>query len=98
MLLKTKLLITDSKDSIFTPCSYKIKTLKILEKESNLNKINLEDILEINSFRARFCEHVKEGETVIVEGKLEKVVFKKELEYFRILLTDQIKDKMIIMK
>ncbi|MFX1572141.1 MAG: nucleotidyltransferase domain-containing protein [Promethearchaeota archaeon] len=96
--IKTKVLITDSKYSIFTPCSYNIKAIKILEKESNLKRVNLEDILEINSFRARFCEHAKEGETVIVEGKLEKVVFKKELEYFRILLTDQIKDKMIIMK
>ena len=94
--IKAKGLIIDSKDSIFTPCSYKIKTLKILEKESTLEKINLKKILEINSFRARFCEHAKEGDTVLVEGKLEKVLFKNELEYFRIILTDQTKDKMLI--
>jgi hypothetical protein len=94
--IKAKALVIDSKDSIFTPCTYKIKALKILDKKSTLNKINLEDILEIKSFRARFCEHAKEGETVLVEGKLEKVVFKNELEYFRILLTDQTKDKMLI--
>ena len=94
--IKAKGLINDSKDSIFTPCSYKIKTLKILDKESTLDKISLKKILEINSFRARFCEHAKEGDTVLVEGKLEKVLFKNELEYFRILLTDQTKDKMLI--
>jgi predicted nucleotidyltransferase len=94
--IKTKVLITNSTDSIFTPCSYKIKALKILDKGSISSNINLEDIIEINSFRARFCEHAKNGETVIVEGKLEKVVFKNELEYFRILLTDQTKDKILV--
>ncbi|MBY8984095.1 MAG: hypothetical protein KGD65_03420 [Candidatus Lokiarchaeota archaeon] len=94
--IKAKALVTDSTDSIFTPCSYKIKVLEILDKESILKKINLVDIIEINSFRARFCEHAKEGETVLVEGKLEKVAFKNELEYYRILLTDQTKDKMLV--
>ncbi len=94
--IKAKVLITDSKDSIFTPCSYKINALKILDKESILKKVSLKEILEINSFRARFCEHAQEGETVLVEGKLEKVFFKNELEYYRILLTDQTKDKMLI--
>jgi len=95
--IKAKVLVTDSKDSIFTPCSYKIKALKILDNKSTLKTINLKNISEMNSFRARFCEHAKEGETVLVEGKLEKVVFKNESEYFRILLTDQTKDKMLIM-
>jgi predicted nucleotidyltransferase len=94
--IQVKALITDSRDSLFTPCSYKINTLRLLNNESTLKNLKLKDILEINSFRARFCEHVKKGETVLVEGKLEKVTYKNELEYFRILLTDQIKDKMII--
>ncbi len=94
--VKLKALILDSKDSIFTPCSYKINTSKILGKNFLLNEINFKDILEVNSFRARFCEHAKEGETVFVEGKLEKVNYKNELEYYRVLLTDQTKDKMII--
>jgi len=94
--IKAKVLVTDSTDSLFTPCSYKIKALKILDNKSTLKTINLKNISEMNSFRARFCEHAKEGETVLVEGKLEKVVFKNELEYLRILLTDQIEDKMLI--
>lgn len=96
--LKIEAKITDSKDSIFTPCSYKIKCLKILDGQLISNKIDVKDIYEINSFRGRFCEHAKEGETVLVEGKLEKVNFQDKEEYFRILLTDQINDKMIILK
>ena len=94
--IKVKALITDSKDSIFTPCSYKIENIKILEKNLISSKINVNDILEINSFRARFCEQAKEEEAVIVEGKLERVNYKNKLEYYRILLTDQTKDKMLI--
>ncbi len=94
--IKLKAHIIDSIDSIFTPCSYKIDPLKILESSNNSNKINIKDISEISSFRGRFCEHARENETVLVEGKLEKVIFKKELEYFRVLLSDQIQDKMII--
>ena len=94
--IKLKARILDSIDSIFTPCSYKIQPFKALDEKSVLNKVKLKDILEINSFRARFCEQAKEGETVIVEGKLEKVNYKNKLEYYRILLTDQTKDKMLI--
>ena len=94
--IKLKAKIVDSRDSIFTPCSYKINPLKILETSNNSNEINVKDISEINSFRGRYCEQAKENEKVLVEGKLEKVIFKNELEYFRILLTDQIQDKMII--
>ncbi|MFX1317102.1 MAG: nucleotidyltransferase domain-containing protein [Promethearchaeota archaeon] len=96
--IKIKAKIVDSKDSIFTPCSYKIKLLNILESQIIPNKINIKDINEINSFRGRFCEHAKEGEIVLVEGKLEKVNFQNKEEYFRLLLTDQIHDKMIILK
>ncbi len=42
--IKAEALVTNSKDSIFTPCSYKIKALKILDKESALKKINLKNI------------------------------------------------------
>jgi predicted nucleotidyltransferase len=96
--LKIKAKITDSKDSIFTPCSYKIKCLKVLDTQLISNKIDVKDIYEINSFRGRFCEQAKEGETVLVEGKLEKVNYQDKEEYLRILLTDQINDKMIILK
>ncbi|MHA2392050.1 MAG: nucleotidyltransferase domain-containing protein [Promethearchaeota archaeon] len=94
--IKVKALISNSKDAIFTPCSYKIDNVEMLENYLTSNEIDVKKILEINSFRARFCEQAQEGETVIVEGKLEKVNYKNEIEYYRILLTDQIIDKMLI--
>jgi len=95
--IKIRALIKDSKDSIFTPCSYKIEPLELLDKNLVSNEIEFKDILEINSYRARFCEHAKDGEIVLVEGKLEKVNFANNVEFHRILLTDQAIDKMIIL-
>ncbi|TKJ22716.1 MAG: hypothetical protein CEE43_05670 [Promethearchaeota archaeon Loki_b32] len=94
--IRLKADILDSKDSIFTPCSYKINPIKILKSNFNAKDIDMRDINEINSFRGRFCEHVKKSEKVIVEGKLEKARFKDDMEYYRILLNDPIQDKLII--
>jgi predicted nucleotidyltransferase len=96
--LRLKAKIIDSKDSIFTPCSYKIEPQKVLESSNRTKNVNLKDIFEINSFRGRFCEQAKEGESVLVEGKIEKVTYKNSFEYYRILLTDQTKDKLLILK
>jgi hypothetical protein len=90
--IEIKAKIVDSTDSIFTPCSYKIKGIEIKDKNLILNNINLKDITEINSFRGRFCEHAKDGENVLVKGKLEEVVFKGKQKHLRILLTDQTQD------
>ncbi|MHA1240583.1 MAG: hypothetical protein ACTSQU_07285 [Promethearchaeota archaeon] len=90
--IEIKAKIIDSTDSIFTPCSYKIKGIEITDKNLMINKINLEDITEINSFRGRFCEHAKDGENVLVKGKLEEVIFKGNQKHLRILLTDQTQD------
>ena len=94
--IKIKADISDSTDSIFTPCSYKINAISILESDKHPKNVNLKDIHEVNSFRGRFCEQAREGETVFVQGKLEKVFFKDETEYFRILLSDQVNDKMVL--
>ncbi|MFX1478128.1 MAG: nucleotidyltransferase domain-containing protein [Promethearchaeota archaeon] len=94
--IKVKALVTNSKDSLFTPCSYKINSVVVLEKFLTSNDINFENIVEVNSFRGRFCEQANEGEFVTIEGKLERVNYKNKLEYYRILLTDQSKDKMVI--
>ncbi|MFX1380618.1 MAG: hypothetical protein ACFFA4_16165 [Promethearchaeota archaeon] len=94
--IRLKATILNSKDSIFTPCTYKIKSFKVLERSIKSKKVNLQNINEICSFRGRFCEQAKDGEIVLVEGKLEKVNFQNTGEYFRILLTNQIKDKLLI--
>ena len=92
--IKLKAEIINSKDSIFTPCSYKINPITVLECRINVD--NIKEISEINSFRGRFCEQAREREIVLVEGKLEKVMYKNKLEYFRVLLNNPIHDKMII--
>jgi hypothetical protein len=96
--IRLKAKIIDSQEGIFTPCSYKIETLQIIENNSNLKTINLNMIKEISSFRGRFCEQAIPGEVVMAEGKLEKVLYKNKREYHRILLQDQVSDKMIIIQ
>jgi len=95
--IKIKAEILNSTNSIFTPCSYKIKNIKVLEKKLKSADIDAKKIKEINSFRGRFCEQARNGENVLIEGKLEKVKFREEDEYYRILLSDQVKDKMILL-
>jgi len=86
--------IVDSIDSIFTPCSYKIKCSKVLESDASINN-QINAITQINSYRGRFCEQAKNGEKVMVQGKLEKVTY-RDSEFYRVLLIDQTLDKMII--
>ncbi len=95
--ISIKAKIIDSSDSIFTPCSYKITPIKIIESDIKFDDVLLNILREISSFRGRFCEHAKLGEIVLVEGKLEKIFYKNSFIHFRILLEDQIKDKMIIL-
>lgn len=89
--------ITDSTDSIFTPCSYRIEPLKIISSLTNKQQISLDRINEVCSFRGRFCEQAVKDEIVLIKGKLEKVKYKDEQEYFQILLENQVTDKMIIL-
>ena len=86
--------IIDATHSIFTPCTYKIELLKVLNDTKIVN--NLNNLNEISSFRGRFCEQAVKGESVFVEGKLEEVTFKGIKTHQRILLTDQKHDKMIV--
>jgi len=86
--------VLDMEESIFTPCSYKINCLQIIKYQNNSFK-NQEKIEEAVSFRGRFCEQAKQGEKFLIEGKLEKVIF-KDRESYRIILTDQKLDKMLL--
>ncbi|MCP8323598.1 MAG: hypothetical protein L6N96_05415, partial [Candidatus Methylarchaceae archaeon HK02M2] len=56
------------------------------------NKVN--DLKEIASFRGRFCEQAKNGETVIAQGKIERVINTYE-DHHRILLGNKLTDFMI---
>jgi predicted nucleotidyltransferase len=82
--------IMDDSESLFTPCSYKLGNVEILE---GTKKVNID---EIASFRGRFCEHAKQGETVVAEGKLERLQQKGERDRFRLLLGSMPADHMIL--
>jgi len=95
--IKLKAEISDDTDSIFTPATYKINVKKILESEMPSNELKSYNITEINSFRGRFCEQAIKGETIFVEGKLEKVNFQDKEMYLRVILNDQKRDKMLVL-
>jgi predicted nucleotidyltransferase len=84
------MVVVDSK-SIFTPCSYKLSNVQILEGPK------AELIEEIASFRGRFCEQAREGEEIIAQGKVEHVIDRlQEHEYSRLLLGNNPSDFMML--
>jgi hypothetical protein len=89
---RIKATIVDDSESLFTPCTYKLVNVQIIEGTK------IEPIEEIVSFRGRFCEQAKSGETVIAEGKLERVQQKGKRDHFRLLLGSKPSDHMILTK
>ncbi|MFB0567405.1 MAG: hypothetical protein ACETVM_02315 [Candidatus Bathyarchaeia archaeon] len=87
---KIKATVVDDSKAIFTPCCYKIGNLEILEGT------RIEAIEEIVSFRGRFCEQAKKGETVIAQGKVEKLQEMGGREHYRLLLGNKVSDHMIL--
>ncbi len=87
---RIKATVVDDSESIFTPCSYKVANVK------NIEGTKVEPIEEIVSFRGRFCEQARSGETVIAEGKLERVKQEGKHEHFRLLLGSKPSDHMIL--
>lgn len=87
---KIKATIKDDSESIFTPCTYKIENVRIIEGPK------LQPIQEIASFRGRFCEQARTGEIVVAQGKIEKVTdYRQNREHFRLLLGNKPSDYMI---
>jgi predicted nucleotidyltransferase len=80
--------IDDASNAIFTPCSYKISSVEVLEGTTTL-------ISEIVSFRGRFCEQASEGDTVIAQGKVETVFEKGRESHSRLLIGNQVTDFMV---
>jgi predicted nucleotidyltransferase len=88
---KVQATIIDSSDSLFTPCTYRIGNLKILEGPK------LEPIKEIVSFRGRFCEQAKAGEEITAQGKVELVSDKRSAcEYYRLILGNKPEDYLVL--
>jgi predicted nucleotidyltransferase len=87
---RIKATIVDDSEALFTPCCYQLNNVEIL------NGPKVEPIKEIVSFRGRFCEHAKSGESVIAQGKLERVQQEGTNDHFRLLLGSKPSDHMIL--
>jgi predicted nucleotidyltransferase len=88
---KIKATIADDSEAIFTPCVYKVRSVQVLDGQ------RAEDIEEIVSFRGRFCEQARVGESVTAQGKLEHVNDRRhDREYFRLLLGNKPSDFMTL--
>ena len=82
--------IADSADSLFTPCTYGLKDVEVIEGPK------LAPILEIASFRGRFCEQAANNEAIEAQGKVELVTNKKTgSEYYRLILGNKPSDYMV---
>jgi predicted nucleotidyltransferase len=83
--------IADDSESLFTPCTYRIESVKVVEGS------RLKPILEIVSFRGRFCEQAKKGEEIVARGKVELVTDRrKERVYYRMILGNKPSDYMAL--
>ena len=84
--------IVDSSDSLFTPCTYKLKNVIVIEGPKPV------PIEEIVSFRGRFCEQASIGEKVEAQGKLEHVAdMKSRREYYRLIIGSKPSDYMVLL-
>ncbi len=89
--VKIKAKIADSTDSLFTPCTYRLKDVEVIEGPK------LEGIDEISSFRGRFCEQAAKGELIEAQGKVELVTHKKTgINYYRLILGNKPSDYMVL--
>jgi predicted nucleotidyltransferase len=83
--------VADDSEALFTPCTYRIENAQVIEGSK------LQPILEIASFRGRFCEQARKGEAITAQGKVERVIDKKqEREYYRLILGNKPSDYMAL--
>jgi predicted nucleotidyltransferase len=87
--------IADSSDSLFTPCTYQLKDIAVVEGPK------LAPIEEIVSFRGRFCEELpttlRESPTVEAQGKVELVTDNKtSATHYRLIIGGRPTDYMVI--
>jgi len=87
---KVKAIVADDSESIFTPCTYVLKDARVLDGSKNAQ------IEEIASFRGRFCDQARNGDSIIAQGKVEKVTnMKQNREYLRLLIGNKPSDYMV---
>jgi predicted nucleotidyltransferase len=82
--------IADDQEAIFTPCRYLLSGVRILEGPPALK------LDEIVSFRGRFCEQARSGESVLAAGTLERVQNSRGDVWHRLLLGNYPEDTMVV--
>jgi len=84
--------VADDSEALFTPCTYRIEDCKVIDG------LEVEPILEIVSFRGRFCQQAKTGEAIVAQGKVERATdTKQNCEYFRMILGNKPTDFMAML-
>jgi predicted nucleotidyltransferase len=83
--------VADDSESLFTPCTYGIENVRVVEGAK------LEPIMEIVSFRGRFCEQARKGEEITAQGKVERVTDKRNgQKHYRIIIGNKPTDYMLL--
>jgi predicted nucleotidyltransferase len=83
--------VMDSQDALFTPCTYKLGNVEVLEGPK------FAPISEVVSFRGRFCQQAIEGERVEAQGKIELVADKESGDkHYRLILGNKPQDYMVL--
>jgi predicted nucleotidyltransferase len=88
---RVKARVEDDSDSIFTPCRYTVSNVEVLSGVKDVKPL-----IEVTSFRGRFCDQARKGESVIAEGRVEKVIEKSGYEYYRLVIGNRPSDFMAI--
>lgn len=90
--IKASATVADVSEALFTPCSYQIENVKVLEGPK------LELISEIASFRGRFCEQARKSEKITVQGKVERVTDKRRNQmHCRVIIGNKPSDYMALL-
>jgi len=83
--------IADNSDSLFTPCTYRLQEVQVVEGPK------LQPVTEIVSFRGRFCLQAEDSEFVEAQGKVELVTDNKTGNvHYRLILGNKPSDYMVL--
>jgi uncharacterized protein len=80
--------IADDREAIYTPCRYQLADVRILDGPQQISP------KEIVSFRGRFCEQARVGDSIMATGTLERIQSYSGEVWHRLLLGNDAKDTM----
>jgi uncharacterized protein len=83
--------VANDSEALFTPCTYRLENVQVVEGPV------LEPIVEVVSFRGRFCRQAKTGEAIVAQGKIEHVKDTRSTrEVYRLILGNKPQDYMAL--